>query len=70
LGAEDVSVEGDYVTVYTTPAKLEEVPYCPGKRENCGRISGSLDDTKQTIDLDEKQYRPDHEMLENLEGTG
>jgi YebC/PmpR family DNA-binding regulatory protein len=52
LGAEDVNVEGDYVTVYTTPAKLEEVRTALEKEKITVESAEVSMIPKQTIDLD------------------
>jgi len=67
LGAEDVSVEGDYVTVYTTPAKLEEVRTALEKEKIAVESAEVSMIPKQTIDLDEKQSVQTMRLLENLE---
>ena len=67
LGAEDVSVEGDYVTVYTTPPKLEEVRTAMEKEKITVESAEVSMIPKQTIDLDEKQSVQTMRLLENLE---
>jgi len=67
LGAEDVNVEGDYVTVYTTPAKLEEVRTALEKEKITVESAEVSMIPKQTIDLDEKQSVQTMRLLENLE---
>jgi len=67
LGAEDVSVEGDYVTVYTTPVKLEEVRTALEKDKISVESAEVSMIPKQTIDLDEKQSVQTMRLLENLE---
>ena len=67
LGAEDVNVEGDYVTVYTTPAKLEEVRTALEKEKISVESAEVSMIPKQTIDLDEKQSVQTMRLLENLE---
>ena len=67
LGAEDVSVESDYVTVYTTPAKLEEVRTALEKEKISVESAEVSMIPKQTIDLDEKQSVQTMRLLENLE---
>jgi YebC/PmpR family DNA-binding regulatory protein len=67
LGAEDVSVEGDYVTVYTTPQKLEEVRTALEKEKIAVESAEVSMIPKQTIDLDEKQSVQTMRLLENLE---
>jgi YebC/PmpR family DNA-binding regulatory protein len=67
LGAEDVSVEDDYVTVYTTPAKLEEVRTALEKEKITVESAEVSMIPKQTIDLDEKQSVQTMRLLENLE---
>ena len=67
LGAEDVSAESDYVTVYTTPAKLEEVRTALEKEKISVESAEVSMIPKQTIDLDEKQSVQTMRLLENLE---
>ena len=67
MGAEDVSVESDYVTVYTTPAKLEEVRTALEKEKISVESAEVSMIPKQTIDLDEKQSVQTMRLLENLE---
>ena len=67
LGAEDVNVEGDYVTVYTTPAKLEEVRTALEKEKISVESAEVSMIPKQTIDLDEKKSVQTMRLLENLE---
>jgi YebC/PmpR family DNA-binding regulatory protein len=67
FGAEDVNVEGDYVTIYTKPQKLEEVRAALEK-EKIEIESAELSMiAKQTIDLEEKQSVQTMRLLENLE---
>lgn len=67
FGAEDVNVEGDYVTIYTIPQKLEEVRTTLEK-EKVEIESAELSMiAKQTIDLEEKQAVQTMKLLENLE---
>jgi YebC/PmpR family DNA-binding regulatory protein len=67
LGAEDVNVEGDYITVYTTPAKLEEVRTALEKDKITVESAEVSMIPKQSIDLDEKQSVQTMRLLENLE---
>jgi YebC/PmpR family DNA-binding regulatory protein len=67
LGAEDVNVEGDYVTVYTAPAKLEEVRTALEKDKITVESAEVSMIAKQTIDLDEKQSIQTMRLLETLE---
>jgi YebC/PmpR family DNA-binding regulatory protein len=67
LGAEDVNVEGDYVTVYTTPAKLEEVRTALEKEKITVESAEVSMIPKQTIDLDDKQSVQTMRLVENLE---
>jgi YebC/PmpR family DNA-binding regulatory protein len=67
LGAEDVNVEGDYVTVYTAPAKLEEVRTALEKDNITVESAEVSMIAKQTIDLDEKQSIQTMRLLETLE---
>jgi YebC/PmpR family DNA-binding regulatory protein len=67
LGAEDVNIEGDYLTIYTTPQKLEEVRIALEKEKIDVESAEVSMIAKQTIDLDEKQSVQTMKMLENLE---
>jgi YebC/PmpR family DNA-binding regulatory protein len=67
FGADDVNVEGDYLTVYTTPQKLEEVRTALEKEKIPVESAEVSMIAKQTIDLDEKQSVQTMKMLENLE---
>ena len=67
MGADDVNVEGDYLTVYTTPQKLEEVRTALEKEKIPVESAEVSMIAKQTIDLDEKQSVQTMKMLENLE---
>jgi len=67
LGAEDVNVEGDFVTVYTTPQKLEEVRTALEKEKIVVESAEVSMIAKQTIDLDEKQSVQTMRLLETLE---
>ncbi|MDD5287638.1 MAG: YebC/PmpR family DNA-binding transcriptional regulator [Dehalococcoidales bacterium] len=67
LGAEDVNVEGDYVTIYTTPQKIEEVRTALEKDKIEVESAEVSMIAKQTIDLDEKQSVQTMKLLENLE---
>src|SRR5208283_490010 len=67
LGAEDVNVEGDYVTVYTNPAKLEEVRTALEKEKITVESAEVSMIPKQTIDLDDKQSVQTMRLVENLE---
>jgi YebC/PmpR family DNA-binding regulatory protein len=66
-GADDVTVEKDYITVYTAPQKLEEV------RINLERNDIPIESAevtmvaKQTLDLDEKAAIQTLKMIDNLE---
>jgi YebC/PmpR family DNA-binding regulatory protein len=67
FGADDVNVEGDYVTVYTAPAKLEEVRTALEKEKITVESAEVSMIPKQTIDLDEKQSIQTMRLLETLE---
>jgi YebC/PmpR family DNA-binding regulatory protein len=67
FGADDVNVEGDYLTVYTMPQKLEEVRTALEKEKIEVESAEVSMIAKQTIDLDEKQSVQTMRMLENLE---
>ena len=67
LGADDVNIEGDYLTIYTTPQKLEEVRIALEKEKIDVESAEVSMIAKQTIDLDEKQSVQTMKMLENLE---
>jgi transcriptional/translational regulatory protein YebC/TACO1 len=67
LGADDVNVEGDYLTIYTIPQKLEEVRAALEKEKVTVESAEVSMIPKQTIDLDEKQSVQTMRMLENLE---
>jgi YebC/PmpR family DNA-binding regulatory protein len=67
LGADDVNIEGDYLTIYTTPQKLEEVRTALEKEKIDVESAEVSMIAKQTIDLDEKQSVQTMKMLENLE---
>ncbi len=67
LGAEDVNVEGDYVTVYTAPQKLEEVRTALEKEKITVESAEVSMIPKQTIDLDDKQSVQTMRLVENLE---
>jgi YebC/PmpR family DNA-binding regulatory protein len=67
FGADDVNVEGDYLTVYTTPQKLEEVRTALEKDKIEVESAEVSMVAKQTIDLEEKQAVQTMRMLENLE---
>ena len=67
LGADDVNIEGDYLTVYTTPQKLEEVRTALEKEKIAVESAEVSMIAKQTIDLDEKQSVQTMKMVENLE---
>ena len=67
LGADDVNIEGDYLTVYTPPQKLEEVRIALEKEKIDVESAEVSMIAKQTIDLDEKQSVQTMKMLENLE---
>lgn len=66
-GADDVTIEKDFVTVYTAPQKLEEV------RINLERNDIPIESAevtmvaKQTLDLDEKGAIQTLKMIDNLE---
>jgi YebC/PmpR family DNA-binding regulatory protein len=67
FGADDVNVEGDYLTVYTAPQKLEEVRTALEKDKIPVESAEVSMIAKQTIDLDEKQSVQTMKMVENLE---
>lgn len=67
FGADDVNVEGDYVTIYTTPQKLEAVRAALEKEETAVELAEVSMIAKQTIDLEEKQAVQTLRLLENLE---
>ncbi len=67
FGADDVNVEGDYLTVYTMPQKLEEVRTALEKDKIEVESTEVSMIAKQTIDLEEKQAVQTMRMLENLE---
>ncbi len=67
MGADDVNVEGDYLTVYTAPHKLEEVRTALDKEKIAVESAEVSMIAKQTIDLDEKQSVQTMRMIENLE---
>ena len=67
MGADDVNVEGDYLTVYTAPQKLEEVRTTLDKEKIAVESAEVSMIAKQTIDLDDKQSVQTMKMVENLE---
>jgi YebC/PmpR family DNA-binding regulatory protein len=67
FGADDVNVEGDYLTIYTIPQKLEEVRAALEKEKVTVESAEVSMIAKQTIDLDEKQSVQTMKMVENLE---
>jgi YebC/PmpR family DNA-binding regulatory protein len=67
MGAEDVNVEGDFVTVYTAPSKIEEVRLALEKDQVVVESAESSLIAKTTIDLDEKQSIQTMKLLEALE---
>jgi len=67
FGADDVNVEGDYMTIYTIPQKLEEVRATLEKEKVTVESAEVSMIAKQTIDLDEKQSVQTMKMVENLE---
>jgi YebC/PmpR family DNA-binding regulatory protein len=67
FGADDVNVEGDYVTIYTTPQKLEAVRAALEEEETAVELAEVSMIAKQTIDLEEKQAVQTLRLLENLE---
>ena len=67
FGADDVNVEGDYLTVYSAPQKLEEVRTALEKEKIEVESAEVSMIAKQTIDLDEKQSVQTMKMIENLE---
>jgi YebC/PmpR family DNA-binding regulatory protein len=67
MGADDVNIEGDFLTVYTAPGKLEEVSAALDKEKISVESAEVSMIAKQTIDLDEKQSVQTMKMLENLE---
>jgi YebC/PmpR family DNA-binding regulatory protein len=67
MGADDVNVEGDYVTVYTAPHKLEEARTALDKEKIPVESAEVSMIAKQTIDLDDKQSVQTMKMVENLE---
>ncbi|MCX6003716.1 MAG: YebC/PmpR family DNA-binding transcriptional regulator [Chloroflexi bacterium] len=67
FGADDVNVEGDYVTIYTTPQKLEDVRAALEKEKIAVELAEVSMIAKQTIDLEEKQAVQTLRLLENLE---
>ncbi|MDP2856172.1 MAG: YebC/PmpR family DNA-binding transcriptional regulator [bacterium] len=66
-GAEDVTVEKDYVTVYTTPQKAEEVRVVLERNDIPIESAEVTMVSKQTLDLDEKQAIQNLKMIDNLE---
>jgi YebC/PmpR family DNA-binding regulatory protein len=67
VGADDVNAEKDFVTIYTTPQKLEEVRIA---LERNGIPVESAEVTmvsKQTLDLGEKAAIQTLKMIDNLE---
>ncbi len=67
FGADDVNIEGDYLTVYTMPQKLEAVRTALEKEKIAVESAEVSMIAKQTIDLDEKQSVQTMKMIENLE---
>jgi YebC/PmpR family DNA-binding regulatory protein len=67
FGADDVNVEGDYLTIYTIPQKLEEVRAALEKEKVTVESAEVSMIAKQTIDLDEKQSVQTMKMVETLE---
>jgi YebC/PmpR family DNA-binding regulatory protein len=67
FGADDVNIEGDYLTIYTIPQKLEEVRAALEKEKVTVESAEVSMIAKQTIDLDEKQSVQTMKMVENLE---
>lgn len=67
IGADDVNVEKDYVTVYTTPQKLEDVRTAMEKQNIQVESAEITMVAKQTIDLEEKQAVQNMKLMERLE---
>ncbi|MBN1644085.1 MAG: YebC/PmpR family DNA-binding transcriptional regulator [Dehalococcoidales bacterium] len=67
FGADDVNVEGDYVTIYTTPQNLEKVRTALEKEKISVESAEVSMVAKQTIELEEKQAVQTLKLLENLE---
>lgn len=67
FGAEDVNVDGDYLTIYTTPQNLEKVRMALDEAKIPVESAEVSNIAKQTIDLDEKQSMQTLKLMENLE---
>ncbi len=66
-GADDVTVEKDYITVYTAPQKLEEVRIALERNDIPIESAEVTMVPKQTLDLDEKAAIQTLKMIDNLE---
>jgi YebC/PmpR family DNA-binding regulatory protein len=66
-GADDVTVEKDFITVYTTPQKLEEVRKVLERNDIPIESAEVAMVAKQTLDLDEKAAVQTLKMIDNLE---
>jgi len=66
-GADDVTVEKDFITVYTAPQKLEEVRTTLERNDIPIESAEVTMVAKQTLDLDEKAAVQTLKMIDNLE---
>jgi YebC/PmpR family DNA-binding regulatory protein len=66
-GADDVTVEKDFVTVYTSPQKLEEVRIVLERNDIPIESAEVTMVPKQTLDLDEKAAIQTLKLIDNLE---
>ncbi|HEX9896392.1 MAG TPA: YebC/PmpR family DNA-binding transcriptional regulator [Dehalococcoidales bacterium] len=66
-GADDVTVEKDFVTIYTAPQKLEEVRKVLERNDIPIESAEVAMVAKQTLDLDEKAAIQTLKMIDNLE---
>lgn len=66
-GADDVTVEKDFITVYTAPQKLEEVRTALERNDIPIESAEVTMVAKQTLDLDEKAAVQTLKMIDNLE---
>lgn len=66
-GADDVTVEKDFVTVYTAPQKLEEVRIALERNDIPIESAEVTMVAKQTLDLEEKAAIQTLKLIDNLE---
>lgn len=66
-GADDVTVEKDFVTVYTAPQKLEEVRIALERNDIPIESAEVTMVPKQTLDLEEKAAIQTLKLIDNLE---